>query len=63
MVLREKDLHGDEELPEVTSLKWCFDDSLKECDEYYVSDWSGSDYHHSVHTFWKKNTGKKQVLK
>ena len=26
-----------------------------ECDEYYVSDWSGSDYHHSVHTFWKKN--------
>ena len=24
-------------------------------DEYYVSDWSGSDYHHSVHTFWKKN--------
>ena len=26
-----------------------------ECDEYYVCDWSGSDYHHSVHTFWKKN--------
>ena len=27
----------------------------QECDEYYVCDWSGSDYHHSVHTFWKKN--------
>ena len=33
-----------------------------ECDEYYVCDWSGSDYHHSVHTFWKKNQKQMQPV-
>ena len=31
-------------------------------DEYYVCDWSGGDYHHSVHTFWKRNQKQMQPV-